>query len=218
MDLTEALDHYCERLGPDFWAEPVNALSNLAFILAALAGFLLWRRLPRRDWPILGLILVVLATGIGSFLFHTFATRWAMLADVIPIAIFIHAYLLVALIRILGLRWWLALVATVLFLLASPYIGGAVQGVAGSSSGYVPALIALFVVGLAALPRRRTAGISLCAVGGLFAVSVTLRTLDAPLCTSVPLGTHFLWHILNGAVLFSLLWVLISLRQGYTRE
>ncbi|SHL48188.1 ceramidase domain-containing protein [Roseibium suaedae] len=214
MDLTEALDHYCERLSPDFWAEPVNALSNLAFIIAALAGFLLWRRLPQRDWPILGLILVVLATGIGSFLFHTIATRWAMLADVIPIAIFIHAYLLIALIRVLGLRWWLALAATVLFLFVSPYVGGAVQGIAGSSSGYVPALAALFVVGLAALPLERKAGVSLCAIGGLFALSVTLRTLDSPLCGSLPLGTHFLWHILNGTVLFSLLWVLISLKRG----
>jgi hypothetical protein len=29
--------------------------------------------------------------------------------------------------------------------------------------------------------------------------------LDARLCDSLPLGTHFLWHLLNGAVLAILL-------------
>ena len=42
------LDLYCERLGPGFWAEPLNAVSNAAFILAAAYGFVLWRRRARR--------------------------------------------------------------------------------------------------------------------------------------------------------------------------
>lgn len=35
---------YCERASQAFWAEPMNALSNGAFILAAIAGLLLYRR------------------------------------------------------------------------------------------------------------------------------------------------------------------------------
>ena len=31
---TRQIDIYCERLGPGFWAEPVNALSNGAFLVA----------------------------------------------------------------------------------------------------------------------------------------------------------------------------------------
>ena len=31
----EIVDLYCERTSPVFWAEPVNALTNLAFFLAA---------------------------------------------------------------------------------------------------------------------------------------------------------------------------------------
>lgn len=34
-DLCRAIDHYCERTGPGLWAEPVNALTNLAFPLGA---------------------------------------------------------------------------------------------------------------------------------------------------------------------------------------
>jgi hypothetical protein len=29
------VDLYCERTDPSFWAEPINALSNLSFLLAA---------------------------------------------------------------------------------------------------------------------------------------------------------------------------------------
>ena len=36
MDLTRQMDLYCERLDPGFWAEPLNAVTNLSFILAAL--------------------------------------------------------------------------------------------------------------------------------------------------------------------------------------
>ncbi|MFT7390517.1 MAG: hypothetical protein ACI9ZH_000740, partial [Paracoccaceae bacterium] len=36
MDPMQAIDAYCERLGPQFWAEPVNAATNLAFLIGAL--------------------------------------------------------------------------------------------------------------------------------------------------------------------------------------
>ena len=35
----------------------------------------------------------------------------------------------------------------------------------------------------------------------ILVVSLTFRTLDGPLCAAVPLGTHFLWHILNAVML-----------------
>jgi hypothetical protein len=39
-----------------------------------------------------------------------------------------------------------------------------------------------------------------------------LRTFDRALCPFLPFGTHFLWHVLNGLVLFLLL--RIVLRAG----
>jgi len=214
MSLNEQMDNYCERVGPEFWSEPLNAVTNAAFIVAALAGYLLWRNRTPDDWPAFILVLIVFATGVGSFLFHTFATRWAVIADVVPIILFIHGYLLVALIRFLGLRWWQALAIVVVFFAATPFAAQLVAPLVGSSAGYVPALLAIFVVG--GLYRRRDLplGNQVLLTGAVFALSLTFRTIDEPLCQQISFGTHFLWHILNSVVLFLLLRVLILQRAG----
>ncbi len=46
MDWFEPVRAYCERGGPEFWAEPANALSNAGFLLAAAAAAR--RRAPGR--------------------------------------------------------------------------------------------------------------------------------------------------------------------------
>jgi Ceramidase len=103
------VDLYCERVTPSFWAEPLNALSNIAFLIAAYAAYNLWRRDGKGDPAILALIVVVVAVGLGSFAFHTLATQGAMLLDVTPIGFFIYGYFLLALRRFLLVSWPLAL-------------------------------------------------------------------------------------------------------------
>ena len=113
------IDLYCERLDPSFWAEPVNAITNAAFFVAAWAAFRLWRRKGCGDLAILALILVAVAVGLGSFAFHTLATRGAMLLDVVPIGIFMYGYVLLALRRYLALSWPLSLALLVGFMALS---------------------------------------------------------------------------------------------------
>jgi len=216
VDWTRQLNNYCERLGPEFWAEPVNAVTNLAFIAAAVVG---WRAFARRggdDLAIAWLVVVVTAVGIGSFLFHTVATVWAALADVLPITIFILSYLALVLRRGFALRWWAALGATVVFLPVSSAVeagvGTAVGDALGGSEGYLPALAALLVCGAWLTRRGHGLGRPLLAAAGIFALSLTFRTLDMPLCPLIPLGTHFLWHLLNGVLLG---WLILTLvRHG----
>ena len=47
------------------------------------------------------------------------------------------------------------------------------------------------------------------AVAVVFAMSLTARALDRPLCAQFLIGTHWLWHLLNGIVLGSLIVTLI---------
>ena len=206
------IDLYCERLAPSFWAEPVNALTNAAFFVAAWAAFRLWRRNGHGDRAIMALILAVVAVGLGSFAFHTLATRGALLLDVGPIGIFIYGYVLLALRRFLTLSWPLALGLLAGFIALS--LGLAVwvpRPTLDGSAGYFPALAVLFAIGW---PRRaRVLGRALLLAGVLFAASIALRIADLPLCGAFPLGTHFLWHILNAAVIYTVLYGAISERQ-----
>jgi hypothetical protein len=41
--------------------------------------------------------------------------------------------------------------------------------------------------------------------GIVFALSLTLRSLDGPACHAVPTGLHVFWHLLNAVVLYLLL-------------
>ncbi|WP_043539848.1 ceramidase domain-containing protein [Salinarimonas rosea] len=157
------IDLYCERAGVGFWAEPVNAASNAAFLVAALAAFALWRRAGAQDVYALVLIGVVAATGIGSFLFHTWANRWSLLADVVPITLFIYGFFFLAMRRFLRLGALWAGVATGAFFAASvafPAAWGALLGPQADVNGsvsYFPAALALIGVGALLVLRARRA-------------------------------------------------------------
>ncbi|GKY88368.1 ceramidase domain-containing protein [Sinisalibacter aestuarii] len=198
---TTAVDGYCERLDPGFWAEPVNAATNAAFLIAA--AIMAWR-LRGAHLPLANILTAILALiGIGSFLFHTFAERWAGLADTLPILLFILAYIYAATRDYLGARPFWAAAAVLGFF---PYAAATVPLFAlvpglGSSAGYapVPVLIAAYAVILRHRAPATARGLAIGA--GLLVLSLTFRTLDEPLCAALPLGTHFLWHILNAVML-----------------
>jgi hypothetical protein len=210
MDWFQTLDNYCERVDPSYWAEPLNAVTNAAFLVAAA---ICWRRLgARRDPGARALIAILAAIGVGSYLFHTHARAWALMADVIPIQAFILVYVYLATTRFFALPWWAGGAAVALFV---PYAALTARGVAAlvgplnGSVGYlpVPVLILAFAV---ALRRRAPATARGLAIGaGILLVSITFRTMDAAICPAFPAGTHFLWHLANGLMLGWMILVLI---------
>lgn len=213
MDWGRAVDLYCERTDPSFWSEPFNAVTNASFLVAAFVALVRWRRAGTHDWPALALIGVTAAIGIGSFIFHTVATSGAAKLDTIPIAVFIFGYLFLALRRFLGLSLIVSLGGLVAFA-ALTYAEGQVvpRGALNGSHAYLPALAALLAV---AWPmRRKQAGHLMFAAAATLAVSLVFRSIDMAVCDAVPLGTHFLWHSLNGLALYLLLRAAAAARPG----
>jgi ceramidase len=206
-----AVDLYCERMDPSFWAEPLNALTNAAFLIAALAATVRWYR-RELDLPVLGLIVVTAMVGVGSFAFHTTATRGAAYLDTIPIAIFIYGYLLLALRRFLRVGWFGAAAILALFAVVSHGLAFVVpRGFLNGSYAYLPALTAVLWVAYRLEDEERRGTIFL--ASGLFALSLSFRTIDLTICPVFPLGTHFIWHSLNGVVLYLLLKAAMKPRQ-----
>ncbi len=212
MDWTQPVDIYCERTGAAFWAEPFNAVSNTAFLIAAICAYATWRRADANDRTVLGLIVLVAIIGVGSFLFHTFANRWSMLADVLPITVFIYAMFALVFHRFVGLGRWGTALSLAVFLIASFVLEGLSRPLLGGSAGYAPALVAMAGVGAYLNARHHGFGRTLLAAAAVFAVSLTFRTLDIPVCDALPTGTHSIWHILNAVVLGILLIGTIRIR------
>jgi hypothetical protein len=129
-----------------------------------------------------------------------------------PIGFFIYGYFLLALRRFLLLSWPLALALLGGFIAVSFALASYVpREVLNGSCGYLPALAALIVFGR--LLGGHSAGSAMLVAAGLFVVSLIFRIIDLDVCARFPIGTHFLWHVLNAAVLYTVLRGAIAERQ-----
>ncbi len=73
----------------------------------------------------------------------------------------------------------------------------------GGSSPYFGTCAMLFVLSWWCRRRRLTAESRTLFFAGLaFVISLTFRSVDRGVCPGFPLGTHFLWHIINAAVIY----------------
>lgn len=205
MNWTAPRDLYCERLEPGLWAEPLNALSNLGFIAA---GLWLWWRSTRRtngsapDFALRILAILIVLIGLGSSSFHTFAVVWAEVLDILFIALFICAFVIVYAHHVLRAPWrwaWLAAGAFWVFgkLVTAPFDPASFNG----SVSYFPALAGIALMGVV-VALRKMPGAGMFGLAALvFLISISLRSVDPAWCRTWPYGTHWAWHLLNALTL-----------------
>jgi len=198
------VDLYCERLSTAFWAEPVNALSNFAFLLAA---YFLWRLpLPQgRSGVVMSriLTLMVAVIGVGSFLFHTVAQRWALFADVIPISVYQVLFLAFYVRKVARCNWLVTMCWVVFFFVVTYGVGRLPeQWLNGSVASYGSAWLFIGGLGVYHWRMRKIEPMALVLATGVFTLSLVLRSMDMAVCPAIPLGTHMFWHLLNGVVLY----------------
>ena len=218
MDWFQAVDIYCERTSAAFWAEPWNAISNASFLIAAAVAAHTARNRGITAPIVWVLIAMAAAIGVGSFLFHTFATHWAEYADTIPIWALVAVFVLTAMRFIGGMaprriaQWGVGVVAVAVLTVTVRASGeGAATGPdpLNGSGQYAPAVVALLVFAWLSRRRAHPAAPWIAAATAVFLVSLVFRTLDRDICTAFPLGTHFIWHILNGVMVWLLLQMLV---------
>ena len=228
---------YCERgLDASFWAEPLNAITNGGFIVAAVAGALMIARRPPHERSLWHVFFVAnfIAIGIGSFLYHTVPNVRTEIADTGPIGLFMLTYLVYSLRRFAGASWLFTAAAIAVFIGAmvmafnvkcwEGQMGFALNVPEGAraqcmngSLGYGPAFASMVLIGVWLMLRRRPAALLTLSAAAVFAVSLTFRSLDRSLCSEWVvmghrMGTHFLWHLFNSLTLFLLL--VAAIRHG----
>lgn len=201
------VDGYCERVAPGIWGEPLNSLSNLAFLVAAI---LVWRyargdRMGRLLAVLIGLVF------LASTTFHLLATRWSAAGDSLFILVFVLCYAVLfpqVFFDVNRRLAWLGPPAFLALTAVTALLGGGL---------YLSALIGLGVfaalLGFSRDAERRAFWPRYAVAGAIFALSLSLRTIDPEACAFLPSGTHFLWHLLNGLVLYLVSAAMIAKRR-----
>jgi hypothetical protein len=203
------VDLYCERIGPGFWAEPVNAFTNIGFVFAA---WIVWRfavHKQTQDSSIAVMTGVIAAIGIGSFLFHTMATPLTRWMDIIPIFMFQLLYIGFYTRRIINLPVAVIGILLIVFVAAAVY-GRQFPDVINGSLIYAPALLVIIILGWYHYQGRKVERGLLLAAASIFLLSIFFRSIDNMICPRFVLGTHFLWHILNAVVIYLAMRALIA--------
>ncbi len=199
MYWTDQIDGYCERVDFSLWSEPVNALTNIAFLVAAIV---MWQRTSGVTAARV-LCVILFAIGIGSALFHTTATLWGAVADTLPIAAFILIYYYLVHRNIVGLGFWTAVLATSAFvpyaMLIVPLLNQVPFLAISNAYWTVPILLLAYAIWMRHKYPDTARGFVVGAA--ILTLSITLRSIDEILCVHWPLGTHFAWHLLNAVML-----------------
>ena len=195
------IDLYCERIAPGLLAEPVNALTNVAFFIAAWASWSLARRSHAVTADIRILIALAIVIGTGSTLFHTFATDWARVLDELPILLFQLWYLWLYMRRIMKMGLGITAV-TITGYVAVALLARQFPQLVNGSLVYAPALTVMLALGLYHFLQHKRERFLLLTTTAVFLASLAFCATDEAVCSYVPIGTHFGWHILNGVVLY----------------
>ncbi len=195
MRWNEPVDFYCERLGPGFGAEPLNAITGLGFLVAGLIAL---RHARTRSDQFAALALA--GVGIASTLHHSAAQVWSWQTDVWANRLYLVALGAVAARRLRGSGVAAALVIGLAFAAALEALPSLrlVRILLGPASDPFTLLCLLtLLVALSQRHRRPATARGLAAAALVLAAGLPFRFGDAAVCNAFPAGSHFAWHLFN---------------------
>ena len=183
-------DKYKERGNKEgLYAEPTNLLSNCAFFAAALiaAPFC-------KGWLSGTLAAGMVLVGLGSSLYHSKPSKFTQMWDTGAIVAWVFFYLFAWAFFMIGFGFFQSIgILTAFGLISYLFIRKYGEYLNGSAD-YIPVIVLLLFCGTwvwfkLGYPHLVIAGV-------LASASLVCRVIDHDV--SIPSGTHFLWHILNG--------------------
>ena len=197
---------YCEKAISNGFFEPLNTITNLAFILAGILLFIQFRKKAHLDFKGILFSSLLIIIGFGSFIWHLYRNDTTLVADSIPIALFILFYLffylkfttMKSLHLILLFIGFFVYTSVFTFLLNSKSIYILENG----GAGYFSAISYFFVLQIYNIFHRKAIIKSSIIIGIVFLISLCFRQIDMTVCEHISFGTHFIWHILNALSLY----------------
>jgi hypothetical protein len=183
--------------------EPLNAISNLAFAIAAVLAAMRIRAFPGASSGAKRLSWTLGAVAVGSTLYHTFRSPVTFVVDLLPLIAFILGALFLVLRRFMAKPSEAIVVGTVfiglqiivLILVPNDFLNGSTPHML--TFGFVLLLLVPIV------QRYDSLVWQVVPIATLYALGFVFRTVDMALCPWLPTGTHFLWHIAGAAAGYS---------------
>ena len=186
-----------------FPVEPMNTLSNGVIVLFGLAAlYFVVKRAPRAI-DLYALCALLIATGIGSGLWHGLRDPGALFWEVSSGLFFLFALAFFWARRLWSYPGALLFLGAFLggVLLSRRYWDGEVWGI--HLQRWVALAPVVIVAGVALIARTYaySARAALYSAAALCAALIALvfRTIDLAACPYIPFGTHFLWHCILSA-------------------
>ena len=209
------MDFYCERTNGQIFNEPVNAISNIFFIIVSLSLIKILRKNQSNKIYYIQPILIFFI-GIGSFLFHLNPNIITLYSDVIPIFLFSLSFIFFFNRDVININYLnnalLFLLFFFLFLFITPKIN---YEILNGSEFYFANYFFLTMYTIW-LYLKKSDFFQLLLLGFIFFnLSILLRSLDNHICEYFSIGTHFLWHFLNAYLLKILTLVNCKIKQPY---
>ncbi len=215
MEETLLVHYYgiCERTAGNFFAEPLNVLTNLGFFLVAARLYRYSHQHPDlkgfKIYDIHILTALIFCIGLGSTIFHMFPSAITEMIDIVPIVLFINIFFLSTMVRILKCKWIETIVCYIAFGGGTHILVTTFPNALNDSIGYLSSMTALIVIALYLNLKRRATARAFLVAAIIGVVSLFFRSIDNAVCDKIPFGTHFLWHSFNAVLLYILMIQLI---------
>lgn len=205
---------YCERGDSlEFFAEPLNAISNLAFIFAGLGIYRLLTKNRIQQVEYKTVLILILLVGFGSFLWHATRNSFTLLLDAVPTALSFTLIIYILLSKLIANKLIALLIAALLlptrFFISSFASTDIISSLIRNAIIFTTILV-LIVWSFKKYGRVALEGLSVLAI---YLLAISMRVMDLQTCPTFNIGTHFLWHILNALAVYLAVKFIIKLKH-----
>lgn len=222
---TSVMDHgprYAETVPGRFPVEPWSTYTNLIFLFITVYWFIRVRRSPARHRTIAAGLPVLAIGWLGGTVYHATRSHDLWLAmDWVPIMILALATVFWLWRGVTGRALFAVLAMAISMLLTmSVHLLPGLQPGHHIGIGYTMIAMSILVPSVAHCAMRWHAGWWRIAFALLaFAAAIAARQLDSTLgARYLPMGSHFLWHILGGISVFLVISYVFGAREAEMAE
>ncbi len=203
--------YYCEAPLYGAYFQPLNTISNLAFIIATALFYVRLKKANGVDTRFQIFAVLLITFGVGSAAWHAFPNFWTWLLDVVPVSVFfvylayyVHVRVFtrkrIAQLWFIAFLLWTGIVTLALQFLFERMLNGA--------ESYIAQLTYLFGIAVYATYKNNSIAKWVFLLTGIFLIQLFFRQNDQAFCEVWPYGLHFLWHTTGGFSIYLGLYII----------